>query len=285
MASVAAWIAFQQGRPEDALERSLEYEQGRGDVSAEGVWLHCLCWRTAALFQLGEWDEVTERIGPQVVRLLGPLLAEPPGFTMVGLTHLALIRSLRGESDLDADVLTAVESSGLVDSGTRGAGLARIALAQGRFRDVQTHLDQIGTSNARTVRPMLGAVRADLFAETADWQAVDDFVEAEMAYSRATETRLLPPYLHRLLGRRALAMSDLAVAEASLVTAIDGFSAIPMPWEVARTRVLFSDVLRACGDDAGSQEQLSIALPVFQRLRSLADLASVRDRIAPTEQG
>jgi len=276
--SVSAWTHLQRGEPDLAAQRVDEFRELLGDASAEGVLIHALAWRVAAQYLLGDWDEVTKHSGPELVRILGDRLTAPPGFSLVGLSHLALVHAGRGDLDAVPDLMAGLEQDENVGSGTRNSGLARIELMAGRVDHARTLLEQIDPAVAGVSRPMASAVWADMLGDAGDWEAVGTFVADETAYAERARTRLLPPYLRRLTGRRALANGEPDVARADLTTAIAGFEQIPVPWDVARTQVFLADAFHATGDDVSARRCLDAALPTFQRLRSVADLAGVRER-------
>ena len=278
--SVSAWTHVQLGMPAVAVQRVQEFEELLGDASAEGVLIHALAWRVAAQYLLGDWDEVTQHAGPELIRTMGTRVADPPGFSLVGLSHLALVHALRGELDSIPEVLAGLEQQDYLGSGARNAGLARIELMAGRLDAARAHLEQIDEGVAGATRPLASGVWADLLGDAEDWDAVGSFVTDRAEYAERAGTRLVRPYLRRLTARRALALGDPAAAILELASAVVGFEQIPAPWEVARTQVFLADAHWVSGDDDAARGCLDAALPTFQRLRSLGDLARVRERLS-----
>ncbi len=278
--SVAAWTHVQLGEPAMAVQRSLEFEDLLGDASAVGVLIHAIAWRVAAQYLLGDWDEVVGATGPKFLRILGSRTVDPPGFSLVGLAQLALVHALRGGLDAIPDVMAGLQQTESFGSGARNSGMARIALLRGRVDEARDQLERIDKTLTGASRPLVTTVWADLLGDAEDWNAVPAFVEKQSVYAERAGTRLIQPYLDRLTGRRALGLDGPAAAIDAFGRAVEGFERVPIPWEVARTQVFLADAHAASGDAATARHLLDVALPTFERLRSLGDLAGVRERLA-----
>ena len=80
-------------------------------------------------------------------------------------------------------------------------------------------------------------------------------------------------------GSLLLAENDVPGAVASLRGASALWQKLKLPYEAARTRMLFGLALRGAGDEDGARLELRAALGAFERLGAPGDAAQASDRL------
>ena len=90
------------------------------------------------------------------------------------------------------------------------------------------------------------------------------------------------PRRGRVATQTAAAHDDVVHSIEMLTRSADGFAALEAIWEEAPSRLLLADVVSQ-HDHQQAKTQIGLALPVFERLRSVAEIQRTRallDRLA-----
>ena len=284
--AMAAWENAMLGNVREALAhagsgRALLQERG-----AEGVVLHSAAWGTYASFMLGEWDTAQEW-ATLCERLLGDRRNDPPYFSAQAVCASAMIHRLRGEL-AELERLQPRIRLLLGDVATHhGQGSARawaawLAVRDGDLAQAEELLTSSRRLVTRTQRPLVEIVTTEVLGAAMRWGELPAYLEETRAYASEAELGSLPHHLDRLEARGALAAGEAETAATVLAGAAIGFDALEHTWEAARTRLLLAEAEAARGHTATAREALNSAIPVFEQLRSLDELAAsraLRDRV------
>jgi len=103
-----------------------------------------------------------------------------------------------------------------------------------------------------------------------EWDEADGLVAAAREEAEIGELLALPLHADRLEGRAAYAGGDVTTATELLARSAEGFAAIDARWDEAWSRLLLAEVL-AGSDGRRAERELAVALPVFERLGSVAE--------------
>ena len=262
-------------------DRAFEMAQ----LGAEGLAIHGLSWLAMVELQLGNWDRVSDELGPLVESLLGPRSDDPPYFTQNMMGSLAVIEVVRGDPEQrHLGVLRRMAEAKKFELGVGGltAWLAWALLLRGSTSEAEASLEDSDRSGFRGHLPLLHQVRADFIAETLRWDLVPAFVSAARRYSADAGLVALPYHLDRLEGRHALAEGKPAAAS-FLERSRDGFASLSARWELARTDRLLAEALADQGRVEDARESVSRAARVFEELGAAGELQRARslaDRLA-----
>jgi DNA-binding SARP family transcriptional activator len=198
------------------------------------------------------------------------------------LSHVGLASNTLGEIHLRRGELEAAELAfarahelGVVPQ----PGLAQLQLergdARGALTSVQASLASV-VSRLRRAAMLPAAVDIAIAAGDVDGArgAAAELGEIVAGY-RSTALHAAAAYTRALI---ALHDDEAAVSLRDLRTAVDGFRAAEMPYELARSRGLLGEALHAMGDGMGALMELQAARDLFVRLgaRPHADAASRR---------
>jgi hypothetical protein len=238
--------------------------------------VHAVSWQVVTFERLGEWDEALSRF-ERVGELLAERRDEPPYFVSHAYAVAGMIREARGErleSDRLADLLTAI---GTGFSSRLYAWFGRFLLERGEVERASAYLAERPAS-WRIHASGVYESRCALVAATEAWDEAPDAIREARAHG-AFGSQTMGPLADRLEGRAAISV-DPSRAAGLLQQAIDGFVALRIPYEEARTRVDLARALAGSGGAADALPELDLAEAEFERLRATKDLKVVRARRA-----
>ena len=128
----------------------------------------------------------------------------------------------------------------------------------------------------------------DTVAPAGDWGRAREVLSVARAEAASAEMGILGFFADRLEGRMAAATGDLEAALNHLGRAAEGFRSLQAPWEEAWSRLLLAESLDEGGMPREAERHLSRALPIFERLGSVAEIEAARSlfgRISNEEIG
>lgn len=158
-------------------------------------------------------------------------------------------------------------------------GLALLRLAQGKADAALTALRTavMGASGNRLRRARLQWALAETALAAGDLDSAATAADELDTLAGESDARVLGAFAATVRGSFLLAESDVPGAVASLRRASALWQELRLPYEAARTRMLFGLALRAAGDEEGAQLELRAALGAFERLGAPGDAAKASD--------
>lgn len=276
--AVAAWSRFHVGRYAEAL-RCADLGFERAFPAALQFGLHCLVWRVMALFRLGRWDETLEAFG-LLERTLGDRRADPPRPYLRAFAVAALVHDIRGEpraSDRQLVVVEAAEDAQKTRSVTGPAWIAELKARRGQFPEAREWLARLKWLEGRGQGL---EARCELVAAEGSWDEAAGAASEARSHAAECGLLVLPFFADRLEGREALARGNPAAAISPLESASAGFDSVEARWERARTDLDLANARLALGDAAATSARLDGAVPTFEELRSVRELAHARELLA-----
>jgi class 3 adenylate cyclase len=217
----------------------------------------------------GAWEQAVQEL-EIVTAELEPYAATPPQAD--GYYAIGDIRRLKGDFEGAESALREAHARGRSPQ----PALALIRLAQGKIRAASKAIDAAVEDSTwdRLTRARLLPAQAEIAI------AADDLARARSAADQLAEivSGYPLPALEagdRLTrGRLLLAEGDAAGAARELRAAVAGWRDIGAPYEVARSRALLSQALRAVEDEDDADLELAAALAEFRRLGARVDTES-----------
>ena len=236
------------------------------------------CW--AGDYQLAlryalQGRDHAERIGGRA-----PMLASAHVLALAHLGRLAQAREL-GEADLASDEALGYDSA--VALHLRSLGFTE--LADGNQTAAAAHFLRAVTISRRTGIEEPAIMRLHPDAVTA-MVAVGNLDEADRLIAEldaSTERNHLPwssVMAERCRSLRCLASGDIPAAMQALERALAGHDRLPMPFEEARTRLMFGSVLRRAGRRSDARRELQAARTEFVRLGTPLQAEQARAELA-----
>ncbi|MFL5737320.1 MAG: adenylate/guanylate cyclase domain-containing protein [Actinomycetota bacterium] len=259
--ATSAWIRYEVADYAEAF-RLADLGVGAMTDQAVNFELHCLAWRTAARFRLGDWDGALSDVELARVRL-GDRVESPPYFAAPPFGLAALIAHARGdiaESDRLLEMLLPAER----EEGGRFTRLlpitARLFVERGDLDDARARLVPYLPGWRVHAGQMIEA-RCELVAAEAAWDDVPGVVQEAREYAERGGLKALVPFADRLEGLAAIASGRIDEGLDALRRSRDGFRDLGAIWEKARTELWLSEAdPNAAGDAAMS------AAEIFDRL-------------------
>jgi class 3 adenylate cyclase len=243
----------------------------------------CRLYRAEAKLVAGAWTDAEAEARSASTELEGFV----PAAIGIALYSIGLIRLRRGD-------LPAAEAA-LLEAHARGRdpepALSLLRLAQGRAEEatasIRRAIDEPARRTTWGVSPGSELNKVDLLpAQVEIALSTGDLATARHAADALTA---LADRIGVLAGRAAasasrgsvlLAEGDPAGAKVALREAIDTWSEVDAPWEVARARVTLADAYVAEGNADRAELELHAARGVFDRLGAAPDIARVDERLA-----
>lgn len=260
-AALSRWI---DGQPELVLYRG-----------------QCLIHRAEMLYLRGDWDAAADQIEQACRRLADPM--RQPALGAAAYLKGDLHR-LRGE-DRAAEAEFRLASELGRDP---QPGLALLRLASGRVEAAAAAIRRAyGEAGDPMSRSRLVAGYVEITLAHGDAAAARSAVD-ELGTVAGVLGQPLPTALHlQLLGAVLLAEDQPESALSALREALAGWHELEAVYEAARTRVLIAAACRAVGDDDSAEMELAGAIPVFDRLNAVRDVAAARAgvHVAPSSSG
>ncbi|HET7928391.1 MAG TPA: LuxR C-terminal-related transcriptional regulator [Actinomycetota bacterium] len=158
-------------------------------------------------------------------------------------------------------------------------GLALLRLAQGRADAALTALRMavMGASGNRLRRARLQWALAETALAAGDLASAAAAADELDTLAGGSDARVLAAFAATVRGSLLLAQGDVPGAVAGLRRASALWQELRLPYELARTRLLFGLTLRAAGDEEGARLELRAALGAFERLGAPGDAARASD--------
>jgi tetratricopeptide (TPR) repeat protein len=272
--ATAAWAEFCTGRYRRAVSLAAEgFERARQGAVAPA--LHCLDWLALARCRLGDWPGFFAEAG-RIAELLGDRSEQPPGFASDHFGAAALVHEIQGDSgsaDRLLQVLRWLEQTEERPSPVWMAWVSLVFARRGAFADARALLRRIEEIAPGPGRGPRLEAWCDVVCEEEAWDELREVVTESRRHADEAALLALPYYADRAEGRAALAAGDARSAIELLSTSAAGFSELGAEWESARARLYLSESLALAGEPAAARRRLSETIPVFDRLRSIAETA------------
>ncbi|MGH2756223.1 MAG: ATP-binding protein [Actinomycetota bacterium] len=246
-----------------------------------GQYLHVLVQRSQVRFMLGDWDGALADLD-DVERLeTAPDEGIPPyagraygiGFFCHHLRgdpdaqrYLEMLRGYRhtiAEAWSEASGPFAVPARALALRGETDEALGWLSLKVSGFIRGE-HLQAL----------------CDVIAIASDWERARAILTVARAEAANCELRPLGFFADRLEGCTSAANDELRDAVVYLSRSADGFAELQTSWEEAYSRLLLAEVFASAGSRRESEAQLSLALPVVERLGSIEEIGRARALLA-----
>lgn len=226
----------------------------------------CLVRRAQILQQRGAWPDALEEVRKACERLAGP-----PGEPAAGLAFFrrAELHRLRGDY---ADAERAYREAAKWGRSPQ-PGLALLRLRQDRLDPAVSSVSrELDETDDRAGRCRLLPAHVEIMLAAGEVSAA----RASAAELREIAETLDAPFVHGMarqaLGAVRLAEGDVPAALEALRDAADGWDALRMPYELARTRLLIGLACREVGDEDTARVELEAARSAFRRLEAIPDL-------------
>ncbi|HZC32224.1 MAG TPA: adenylate/guanylate cyclase domain-containing protein [Candidatus Bathyarchaeia archaeon] len=229
----------------------------------------CRIHRAEVVAISGAWERAERELRQATVELAG-YNAIPP--MADGLYAIGEIRRLMGDYEGAEASLREAHANGRIPQ----PALALIRLAEGKVKAAAT---AINAAVEQTTWDQWARVRL-LPAQVEIAIAAGDVAGARTAadeLTRVIETYHSPALdagKHQALGRVLLAEGDAAGATRELRASIRDWRETVVPYEVARTRAVLANALRALGDEDSADLELEAARAEFERLGAKPDLVA-----------
>ncbi len=165
-------------------------------------------------------------------------------------------------------------------------GLALVRLAQGRPGSAVSalRLALTGESGNRLRRARLLAALVDAALALPDLDAATEAAEELEGIAREFRSPALEASAATARGSVLLARGDVAGAVGDLRRACATWQEVRVPYDTARTRMLYGLALRAAGDEDDARLELRAALGTFERLGAARDLAAAAELLGETRE-
>ena len=243
------------------------------------------CWAGNFELALAYAVEGRERAGRTGLR--APVAASAHVLTLAYLGRLGEARA-RGEADLAAD--GALDFVSAVALHRRSLGVTELlagnteAAAQHLLRAIEISIQDVGIKEPGILRAHPDAVAA--LVELGRIGEAEQLTEQLDASSRANHLPWSTAVARKCRAILAAACGDLSTALVLLEVALEDYRKLSMPFEQARTRLLFAGVLRRTGHRADARRELIAAHAVFvelgspvQAAQASLELASIGGRV------
>jgi hypothetical protein len=277
--ATGAWIRYEVGAYEEAFRLS---DTGATLMEGQAVnfQLHCVAWRNAARFRLGDWDGALADVELCRERL-GDRADTPPYFASSPFAVAALIEHVRGvgaDSDRLVDMLLPLERTTSGRFTRLLPWMSRLFVERGDLAEARARLVPFPVGWRVHGGQMLEA-RCELVAAEGAWDEAEEVAREAGEFSEVGGLEALAHFAERLEGRAALAAGRGAEAVERLRSAGEGFGKLGAVWEQARTDL---DLARALGDDDSARVAATAALSVFERLGCIRDAGRARALLGGT---
>jgi len=267
--SVGIWIDVELGRYQDAIRHGAEAVAAIGG-RGPNVEIHTRSWFTTALWLAGRWDESLEQAAA-VTELLGDQRDDPPYFAMHTFGAAAMIHAARGEQAEARRLLETMAKTASLSSGRTYPSLVRVLVERGELERAWA-VERPWNWRVHCTDALFA--EAERTAASARWNLAPDLVASMREQAALGPAPLLTPAADRLAGRAALAAGEDATDV--LGAAADGFEALGVPHERARTQLYLAEACRVVGRPDDGADALARAAITFEELGATADVERVR---------
>lgn len=221
----------------------------------------CRVHHASLLQQHGQWDAAEREARRACVELEGFHI----GVVAAGHLEIGEVRRRLG------DLVGAEESFARAEAlcGRQAPGLALVRLAQGRVEDATAIItamlgaetwNKLARGRLLPVRIQIAVAAGDLATAAA---CTDELEGIAMAVGGGAA---LAAAALTARGRLQLAQERAGEACGTLRRALEVWSEIEVPYEIATTRLLLGHACRLCGDEDGATRSLAQAAEIFDRL-------------------
>jgi ATP/maltotriose-dependent transcriptional regulator MalT len=219
----------------------------------------------------GEWS----RAEAEAIRATEELIGFSPALAAEALYETGEVRRRRGDLQGAEAAFERAHELGVEPQ----PGLALLRLAQGKVDAALTALRTavMGASGNRLRRARLQEALADAALAADDLGAAKAAVDEMDAIARESDAPVLAASAATVRGSILLAESEVPGALESLRRAGALWQELRLPYESARTRMLYGLALRAAGDEDDARLELRAALAAFERLGAARDAAKASD--------
>ena len=153
-------------------------------------------------------------------------------------------------------------------------GLAQLRLAQGRLDAAVAAIRRAELATASALeRARLLPAYVEIMIAAGETEGAERACAELEELARGFESAMLGALVAHSRGSLYLALGDARSALVSLRRAGETWYALEAPYEIARTRVLVAEAIRALGDDEAAALELEAARVAFDRLGAKPDLA------------
>lgn len=245
----------------DALTRWCDGQPGMVPFRGQ-----CLVHRSQILQAHGEWDEaVSEAASAEERLVLHPAMG-------VACYQRGELHRLRGELEAAEQAYRQASRHGREPA----PGFALLRLAEGRVEAaavaVRRMLDEV---RDRTARLAVLPAFVDVMLAAGEGPAARAAVDELAGLVADSQSPFVSAVAAHAEGSVLLAEGDPPAALAALRRACNGWRALGMPYECARSQELVGLACRALGDDDTGDVELEAAGAVFERLGAATDAARV----------
>jgi class 3 adenylate cyclase/tetratricopeptide (TPR) repeat protein len=273
--AMAAWWALTTGRYRESVELA-----GRGFAAASPSplqSLYCLDFRVAARFRLGDWDGALSDVA-LAEELLGDRRDSPPGFAPMHVAIAAFVNDARGDRGAANRYLRLVrwleEAEERLDC-VLTLWQSRLLARRGDFEEARALLERRAVVENLWSRDEVLEAWCEVISEQGAWDEAPKLAEQASAHAAWAGVPPLALFATRLEGRAAGARGSSERAVQLLTSAIEGFTGLDAVWEADVTRLDLAQVLAASDRADEARRAAEEARPVFERLRSVRELARV----------
>jgi ATP/maltotriose-dependent transcriptional regulator MalT len=168
-------------------------------------------------------------------------------------------------------------------SGRPCGALALLRLAQGRSDSGLTIITScLRATTNRLARAALLPTLVQVATATGDLDEAEDALGELDDITATFDTPILRAAAASTRGRLELAQGDAAAACTTLQEAVERWSALDVPYEVATARTLLGQALRDCGDVTGAAEAFAAAASLFDDIGAHLDARVSESGVSPT---
>ena len=267
----AAWSSSLSGRFTEAVQHATACME-RAEGVDPGSYLLGLLERMIGHFMVGEWDKALvdqaeiERLSEGSDKLPSPHLRLPYAYAF-------FCHQLRGDEEVAARYLTLLEEFDRNEAASRdrpylrAAVLARVLAHRGDLDDAKRLLR---LEKSAVLGSHLEAA-CEVIAAREEWDEAPGVVVLAREESIRAELHGLPFFADRLEGQWLASDGRTEEGTVCLDRAAHGFDDLGATWEAAYSRLILAGIL-ATTQREETRAQLNLAKPVFERLRSVAEL-------------
>jgi ATP/maltotriose-dependent transcriptional regulator MalT len=219
----------------------------------------------------GAWSEAEA----ESVRATEELMEFSPPMAAEALYETGDVRRRRGDHAGAEEAFERAHELGFEPQ----PGLALLRLAQGKADAALTALRTavMGASGNRLHRARLQWALAETALAAGDLDPAATAADELDTLAGESDAPVLAACAATVRGSLLLAQNDVPGAVASLRGASALWQKLKLPYEAARTRMLFGLALRGAGDEEGARLELRAALGAFERLGAPGDAARASD--------
>ena len=258
------------------LREALDYLNRAAETVYEidvGQYLHVLVQRSQVHFMSGDWDAALSDLAEiETLEIAGDRRIPPYAGRAYGVGFFC--HHLRGEPAAARylDMLRRYRDD-IADAWSEASGpFAVPARALALRGQIDEALDWLSLDVSGFIRAEHLQALTDVVPMSANTQRAEKVLHAAREEAASAEMTILDYFADRLEGRMAAGAGNLDAAINLLERAAEGFGSLHARWEEAWSRLLLAELQVEAGRNAEAAHELARALPVFEDLRSAAEL-------------